>query len=192
MTIHLVRHPAPDIEAGRCYGRLDVGLSADGEADLARLTALLPRGTVWTSPALRCRRLATLLSPAPRIDDRLQELDFGDWEGMRWDDVPRAALDAWAADPAQVAPPGGETGAMLLRRVEAICRDLPARCVVVSHGGPIKLMAAILRGGTPDLLAPAPPLGSITEINPQARHDNTAHSVTTAQPPSTSPVTPPI
>jgi alpha-ribazole phosphatase len=193
MVVFLVRHPAPDIEPGRCYGRLDIDLSAQGRADLPRLTASLPRIPVWTSPARRCRRVADLLSPAPIIDPRLQELDFGAWEGLRWDDVPRAALDAWAAAPASFAPQGGESGAMLLDRVRSVCRDLPDHCIVISHGGPLKLMAAILRGQTPDLLAPAPPLGSITPVHPKQHSTvSTAHSTTTAQPPSTSPVNPPI
>jgi alpha-ribazole phosphatase len=32
---------------------------------------------------------------------------------------------------------------------------------IVSHGGPLKLLRALLRGGTPDLLAPAPAIGSV-------------------------------
>lgn len=186
--LFLVRHPAPAIEPGICYGRLDLDLSPAGEADLPRLLAALPRLPVWTSPARRCRRLADLLSATPTIDPRLQELDFGTWEGQPWDAIPRAALDTWAADPATFAAPGGESGASLLRRIESLGRDLPDAAIVVSHGGPLKLLAAILRGQQPDLLAPAPAIGSITH----ARKDSTAHSVTTAHPPSTSPVNPPI
>lgn len=186
--LYLVRHPAPAIAPGTCYGRLDLDLGPVGEAALPHLVAALPRLQVWTSPARRCRRLADLLSPAPIVDPRLQELDFGAWEGQPWDAIPRPALDAWAASPASFAAPGGETGAALLRRVRSVCRDLPADAIVISHGGPLKLMTAILRGEPPDLLAPAPPLGSITH----ASNDSTAHSLTTAHPPNTSPVNPPI
>ncbi len=203
MNILLVRHPAPDIEPGRCYGRLDIGLSANGQADLGRLAAsLIASGIVrvWTSPARRCRRLADALPAAPTVDDRLQELDFGDWEGRAWDDVPRRALDDWAADPFGFAPPGGESGAALIRRVEAACHDLRDAgedCIVISHGGPLKLMGAILRGGAPDLLAPAPPFGSVTHVSVphklrQASSVSTAQSTKTAHAPSTSPVNPPI
>lgn len=186
--LYLVRHPAPAIAPGTCYGRLDLDLGPVGEAALPHLVAALPRLQVWTSPARRCRRLADLLSPTPTIDHRLRELDFGAWEGLPWDAIPRAALDAWAAAPEAFAPPGGESGAALLHRIGSICRDLPASGIVISHGGPLKLIAAILRGEQPNLLAPAPPIGSITH----ARYDSTAHSVSTAHPPSTSPVNPPI
>ncbi len=93
------------------------------------------------------------------LDPRLLELDFGDWEGVSWDSVPRAALDRWAADPLGFCPPGGESGAALLRRVEdfacALFRD-GRPCLVVSHGGPLRLLPALLDGGAVDLLAPAP------------------------------------
>ncbi len=92
------------------------------------------------------------------LDPRLLELDFGDWEGSSWDAVPRAALDRWAADPLGFRPPGGESGAALVRRVQgfahALARDARP-CLVVSHGGPLRLLPALLAGEPVDLLAPA-------------------------------------
>ncbi len=52
----------------------------------------------------------------------------------------------------------------MLARVAAVHRDLMAAgedAAVVSHGGPLKLLAALLRGEAPDLLAPAPALDSM-------------------------------
>ena len=65
------------------------------------------------------------------------------------------------------APPGGESGASLVARVRAVHDDLRRAgesCLIVSHGGPLKILAALLRGETPDLLAPPPPLGSATNF----------------------------
>jgi alpha-ribazole phosphatase len=166
----LVRHPAPDIAGGICYGRLDVALRPDPAAVRAIVADLAAHrlARVWTSPAQRCRAVAEAFAAAAglplHIEPRLRELDFGRWEGVAWDSVPRAALDEWAADPLGFAPPGGETGAALLLRVRATHRALLAAgedCAVVAHGGPLKLLAALLRGEAPDPLAPAPPLGSV-------------------------------
>ena len=166
MLALLIRHPAVLVPPGTCYGRLDVDLHPDAAADAARLAALAAgfAGRVWTSPARRCRRIA---GAAAIADARLCELDFGAWEGLAWDAVPRAALDHWAAAPHDIAPPGGERGAALLARVAAFHADIRAAgadCVVVSHGGPLKLLAALLHGTAPDLLAPAPTLGSVSRI----------------------------
>jgi alpha-ribazole phosphatase len=108
--------------------------------------------------------VADAIGPA-RVDRRLLELDFGEWEGCAWDDVPRIALDAWAADPWGFAPPGGETGAALVGRTRSFATEIATGDhVVVSHGGPLKVLRHILRGASIDLLAPAPGLGSVMRI----------------------------
>ncbi len=166
MRILLVRHPAPDIAPGHCYGRLDVGLSAAGLLAADGLRARLGAAGIaqrTSSPARRCRTI----DEAATLDDRLQELDFGAWEGRPWDGIDRAALDAWAADPLGFAPPGGEAGAALLARVTAFATDLLRRgqdAIVITHGGPLRLLPALLQGQTPDLLAPAPPFGAVVEL----------------------------
>ena len=200
MRVLLIRHTATDLPAGTCYGRLDAGVrSPEAVDDLARSLALDGFGRVVTSPARRCQALADAVArrcgTEPIADERLLELDFGAWEGIAWDDVPRAELDAWAANPLTVAPRLGETGAALLRRVGRACEDIRtagADCVVVSHGGPLKLMRALLTGCKPDLLAQAPGLGSAATVRVPghmlASTDSATHSTTTAQAPSTSPV----
>jgi alpha-ribazole phosphatase len=163
----LIRHPAPEIAPGICYGRLDLALRPDAEPavrDIAAAVAAHRLSAVWSSPARRCRVVAEALGLPLHIDARLLELDFGAWEGRVWADVPRAALDAWAADPSGFAPPGGESGADLLARVRDVHRALATAgedAAIVSHGGPLKLLRALLRAETPDLLAPAPPIGSV-------------------------------
>jgi alpha-ribazole phosphatase len=174
MQVALVRHPAAQVARGVCYGRLDVRLAPAAAADIARIAVSLHGfGTrVWTSPARRCLVVARALTDAPVVDARLLEMDFGTWEGIPWDAVPRPDLDRWAADPAGFTPPGGESAAAVLARVAAFHADLVARgedCVVVAHGGPLKLLAALLRGEAPDVLAPAPGLGSVVMVAARAR-----------------------
>ena len=98
MRLHLIRHPKPLIESGICYGRLDCP-AEDVPSVADTLLAELPQGLpVWTSPLRRCHELATYLHARPMIDDRLAEMHFGEWEGRRWDDIPRAELDAFHDD----------------------------------------------------------------------------------------------
>ena len=116
MILHLIRHPLPLVAPGICYGRLDVAAENVPEA-AAALRAELPSGLpVWTSPLVRCRMLAEALHASPAVDDRLAEMDFGDWEGRAWDAIARTELDAWAADIAGYAPPGGESPLAVQRR----------------------------------------------------------------------------
>lgn len=151
MILHLIRHPKPVVEPGICYGRLDVAAenAALVAADLrAGLPGVLP---VWSSPLRRCRMLAEQLHPQPVIDERLAEMDFGAWEGCRWDDVPRAELDAWAADVAGYAPPGGESPRQLQQRALDFVAGLTVpEAVIVTHAGVIRVLLAHWQGLAPN------------------------------------------
>lgn len=143
MILHLIRHPQPVVAPGICYGRLDLAAknaTVVGERLRADLAPDLP---VWSSPLRRCLSLAECLHPAPLIDERLVEMDFGCWEGVRWDAVPRAELDAWAADVAGYAPPGGESPLMLQRRaLDFVAGLMVPEAVVVTHAGVIRCLLA--------------------------------------------------
>jgi alpha-ribazole phosphatase len=162
--IALIRHPPLAVAPGVCYGRHDLAI-----ADMASVAPIAQRvshlhGAVWTSPLRRCRIVADAIGQH-HIDPRLIEMDFGAWDGLNWDAIPRSQLDAWAADPLGFAPPGGETGASLVARVTSFHAALPAGDhVIVSHGGPLKVLSALLHGQPVDLLAPSPALGSVTFI----------------------------
>lgn len=194
MRLALVRHPEVAIAPGHCYGRLDLALTQAG-AERAAVIAAGLRGSgmsrVRSSPARRCRAVADATGLPVIADARLLELDFGAWEGMVWDEVPRDLLDQWAADPLGFAPPGGESGAALMRRVSAVFAEIAAAgedCAIVTHGGPLRLLSALAQGQPPDLLAAAPPMGSVRCYVLRASTDSTAHSASTEAAPSTSPV----
>lgn len=130
----LVRHAAVQIEAGICYGRLDVPADAEATAQTARALAdALPEHVahLTVSPRRRCVQLADALCALrpqlrPRIDPRLAEMDFGSWEGQRWDAIGAAALDAWSADFGTCRPGGGERVNDFLARVGAAFDDAAA------------------------------------------------------------------
>jgi alpha-ribazole phosphatase len=181
MQVALVRHPAAQIAAGICYGRTDLALSAEGLAALPRMADAVAGFTarcIWTSPARRCLAVAVAVAATRSLDilrdDRLLELDFGDWEGRNWNDVPRAALDRWAASPERFSAPGGESVSALIDRVgnfHNMLRRDGRDCIVVSHGGVLRVLRPLLRGEAVDLLVPAPALGAVeivTVISAQA------------------------
>ncbi|UCV28690.1 alpha-ribazole phosphatase family protein [Ferribacterium limneticum] len=151
MRLHLIRHPKPVIESGVCYGRHDCPAEDVVSVAGALLVELPPGLAVWSSPLRRCRELADRLHVRPIIDTRLAEMDFGLWEGRLWDEIPRAELDAWAADVAGYAPPGGESPRQLQRRaldfVDSL--DVP-EAVIVTHAGVIRTLLAHWQGLPPE------------------------------------------
>ncbi|GBR16542.1 phosphoglycerate mutase [Gluconobacter frateurii] len=170
LPVLLSRHPQVESAEGVCYGRQNMTLKAGWEPIASGLLTLakgIGCSIVYTSPSMRClavaRKLAEHSSLPVSQDERLQELNFGQWEGMTWADVPREALDSWAADPEGFSPPGGESGTNLRERVQSFWEDLirAARpALVISHGGPLRLLDGLARGIRPDLLAPSMPQGS--------------------------------
>ncbi|MCE3604221.1 histidine phosphatase family protein [Massilia sp. P8910] len=160
MRLYLVRHLAPMVAPGVCYGRTDLAVDPDLQAlALPALRAALPAGVpVFSSPLRRCADLAAALGGAAvRYDARLAELDFGDWEMRRWDDIDRAGVDAWAADMACYRPGGGESVLDMALRVAAFHADcmLPRipGAIVICHAGTIRLLSARARGLAPEAMA---------------------------------------
>jgi alpha-ribazole phosphatase len=155
----LVRHPQPQIAPGVCYGRSDLAVAPEHLAHtLAALSATLPRGLpIYSSPLQRCATLAAQLaaplqSPPPMLDARIAEIDFGDWELRHWDDIPRADIDAWAADLVHYHPGGGESVLQMAGRIAAFHADLQRQqqdAIVICHAGAMRLMLACHAGLTP-------------------------------------------
>ena len=145
MPLTLLRHTTPNHHQGLCYGRLDLDL-ADSflvEARIA-LAALGKMTAIYSSPLSRCMRLAEVME-----EPRLIEMDFGQWEGLPWSDLPREELDAWAEDFMHARPHGGESVAMLRERVLSALDDISkARSLdavlCVTHSGVIR---AAMAGG---------------------------------------------
>ena len=146
----LIRHTRPLVAEGVCYGSTDLELAPAFEDDAARVIEDLPTAErLVTSPLQRCRRLAerigSALDLAPVVDPRLREMDFGAWEGVPWDAIARAELDAWAADFLHARPHGGESVQMLYERARSAIADYRRTGrshVVVTHAGVIKATRA--------------------------------------------------
>lgn len=159
MKLTLVRHSTLDIAPQLCYGQSDVDVSAQFEQERLALQAKLENyhfDVVYSSPLQRCHKLAKALcadarmdlaAEAIKLDPRLQELSFGDWELLAWDAIPRDAFDLWANDYANLAPPNGETFSQLHARTQSFVTEVGAHShgkniLVVTHGGVIRSMLA--------------------------------------------------
>jgi alpha-ribazole phosphatase len=158
VRLALVRHAeTAEDTLGRCYGRLDVGLSVAGREQCARLTDVFrgePVRSVWASPAIRARETAEAIAAPHGLDVRIlesfQELDFGELEGRAYDEIAVSdpeLYERWMTAPTTVRFPGGESYADLQERVDAGIAALRAQpdaglVAVVTHGGVVR---AVLR-----------------------------------------------
>ncbi len=162
MTVILLRHGrstsnTAGILAGRSEG---VDLDDRGREQAAGLIDRigdLPIRAVVTSPLLRCRRtvapLAEALSLEPLVDDRLAEVDYGEWTGRKLGELTNEPL--WRvvqAHPSAAVFPGGEGLAQVQARAVAAVREHDRRLadqsgghalwVACTHGDVIKALIA--------------------------------------------------
>lgn len=154
----LVRHGETVPEArGICYGRLDVALSRHGVEQIRRAADLLSAfepDRIVSSPRVRALDSARLIGAACHLEVGIEsdfaELDFGDLEGMRYEEAARSYPDfyaAWMASPTEVTFPNGESYAAMSRRVAeryaaCLADSTDKSTVLVAHGGVIRIILA--------------------------------------------------
>lgn len=158
--IDLLRHGRVN-GGSRFLGRSDDLLSAEGWLEMQRAVAQGEWDLIVTSPRRRCSDFATALggqrSLAVIVEPALAEMNFGEWEGKTALELMTSsplALTRFWTDPDRYPPPGGEALAEFAWRVEDSWRQLFSahtgqRVLVVTHGGVIRLLAALTRGLPP-------------------------------------------
>lgn len=144
MTVILLRHGrSTSNTAGVLAGRADgVDLDDRGREQAVGLIdriAELPIRAVVCSPLLRCRRtinpLAETLCLEPFIDDRLSEVDYGEWTGRSIGDLAKEPLwQVVQAHPSAAVFPSGEGLAQVQVRAVAAIREYDRR-FTSEHGG---------------------------------------------------------
>jgi broad specificity phosphatase PhoE len=147
----IVRHGRTAANAsGLLLGRNDPPLDDVGAAQAAALAEVVgPIDRVVSSPLQRCRSTAACIAGeriGVEVDERLIELDYGEYDGRPLGDLPPGTWERWRSD-ITFTPPGGESIAALGRRVRSLLEELaPAaidgNVVAVTHVSPVKAAVA--------------------------------------------------
>ncbi|GHS95944.1 phosphoglycerate mutase [Synergistales bacterium] len=163
--IILVRHGQTEWNSSqRFQGRSDVPLDELGIEQAKKTAKRLSScslDAVYTSPLTRARQTADAIASyqankTPIVIDDLTEVNFGKWEGEYIPGLKeRCAQDLyrWFEDPFFYMPPGSETWPALAERISnglsVILSSEHKNVVVVSHGGAIRAIYALLLGFDP-------------------------------------------
>lgn len=176
----LVRHAQPLIAHGICYGHLDVPADQDATQQAAQSfakTFKIARRhnatssdtqpiSIYVSGLQRAQQLAdelflTLNNVAGlgelqlQTDLRLNEMNFGIWEGKTWSAIPKEALDQWSSDFAQHKFGGEESSQDVINRVHAVyqtCLEQAQTCnsndvIWITHAGVIRALLYLQKNG---------------------------------------------
>lgn len=146
MTIYLVRHTTPNIDKGICYGQADIDVTASFKEESKLILEKLenqPIENTISSPLQRCTKLAHVIDTNFTTAEQLKELDFGDWELKKWDDIPKLQLDPWMENYVNTAVTNGESYVNLYTRVISFYNNLQRNnSVLVTHAGVIRSILA--------------------------------------------------
>lgn len=155
--LHVVRHGRTAANAsGLLLGRADPDLDDEGRGQADAIAAVIPSGArVISSPLARCRQTASAIDPHHEIDERLLELDYGDFDLQPLSSIPAEVWQSWRAD-IDFAPPNGESLASLQSRVGGLLDEVAAGAVdedlvLVTHVSPIKAAMAWALGVDPSI-----------------------------------------
>jgi probable phosphoglycerate mutase len=161
-TLYLIRHGETDWNARRLLqGRRDIPLNEVGQGQAVVsgncLKWLLPANAsvdFIASPLTRTRqtieiirRQLGLVASDYRTDDRLMEINFGEWEGMDWQQIAERQPERFEArqlDPLNFIPKDGENYPHVFERVGSLLNSLQRDTVLVAHAGVLRSCLALL------------------------------------------------
>ncbi len=150
MEVYLVRHTTVQTLSDTCYGQADVALATTFEYEAEKVMQLLPSifDKIYSSPATRCHRLALKMGQEVEIENDLREMNFGDWEMQKWNNIPSPELDCWMLDFVNICPPNGENLTKLFARVSQFMEQLRnknfEKVLIVTHAGVLRCVWAYL------------------------------------------------
>ena len=187
MKISLLRH-GKTMQDGIYRGHTDVALTAHGLAQMQQAYAdfSLPVDYLVSSQLQRCAKFSKLIAPQEQLDERFQEMSFGDWDGKSraeiWQAQPEAVSAFWG-DPMESSAPNGETVLQLQTRamvalhehVKCAIAQKREHMLIVTHGGVIRaILGAVLHMGPKGLFNLNVPYSSVVRLHVACFEDDDA------------------
>ncbi|MGE8552842.1 MAG: alpha-ribazole phosphatase family protein [Chryseobacterium jejuense] len=149
MEIHLIRHTAVDNPENLCYGFAEMPLRKEYPEDFKNLNLDDNFDLVISSPAQRCRLLAEHFTLNYATDERLREMNFGNWELKKWAEIPEEEINPWYKDFINVKASGGENLIEMQTRVlsfwnELVIKKDREKILIIAHAGVIRLILQLI------------------------------------------------
>lgn len=110
MEIFVIRHTEVNNPDNICYGNYDIPLMKNFDIKSKNIFKNLPHkfDQIFSSPSKRCTDLLNSQNKNFITKRELRELEFGDWEGKKWDEINQKDLNFWMEDYVNRSPKNGE------------------------------------------------------------------------------------
>ena len=176
MNLFVIRHTKVDVKSGICYGQSNVGVADSFPNEKVKVASQLEGiyfDKIFCSPLFRCKFLAEGLIVKDKIvfDERLKELNFGDWELKSWDEIYNSPKGKIWMDNYQILPTlNGESYPEMVERVSSFYSELISKkynnVAIFTHAGVIRILKSIIEKLSIDELFSTfkPEYGSVTKF----------------------------
>ena len=157
MHFFFLRHTSLNVEPNIFYGQTDLDVSDSFRDELKIIKNKIKKENIninkmnlYSSPLKRCKKLAKSLKEKIYLDNRLKEMNLGDWEMKKFSSIPEAEIRSWEEDLLNYKIPNGETNKEFLSRLKNFTDEITQlsfdEVFIVAHAGSINGMISNLTG----------------------------------------------
>mgnify|MGYP006235715865 CR=1 FL=1 len=154
MKLFFLRHTSLNVEIDVFYGQTDLDVSDSFEEEVKLIQKKIKNFNidtnsikVYTSPLRRCIKLTNKLTENYIIDQRIKEMNLGDWEMKKMSSISNKEKLDWENNLLSFKIPNGESNNEFLKRLKSFLEDI-FKCnedaLIVCHAGSINGMLSLL------------------------------------------------
>ena len=154
MKLFFLRHTSLNVEIDVFYGQTDLDVSDRFEEEVKLIQKKIKNFNidtnsikVYSSPLKRCIKLTNKLTENYIVDERIKEMNLGDWEMKKMSSISKREKLDWENNLLSFKIPNGESNNEFLKRLKSFLEDLfefNEDALIVCHAGSINGMLSLL------------------------------------------------
>ena len=154
MKLFFLRHTSLNVEIDVFYGQTDLDVSDRFEEEVKLIKKKIKNFNidtnyikVYSSPLKRCIKLTNKLTKNYIVDERIKEMNLGDWEMKKMSSISKKEKLDWENNLLSFKIPNGESNNEFLKRLKSFLEDifkLNEDALIVCHAGSINGMLSLL------------------------------------------------
>ena len=154
MKLFFLRHTSLNVEIDVFYGQTDLDVSDSFEEEVKLIQKKIKNFNidtnsikVYSSPLKRCIKLTNKLTENYIVDERIKEMNLGDWEMKKMSSISKKEKLDWENNLLSFKIPNGESNNEFLKRLKSFLEDIfkfNEDALIVCHAGSINGMLSLL------------------------------------------------
>ena len=154
MKLFFLRHTSLNVDIDVFYGQTDLDVSDRFEQEVKLIQKKIKNFNidtnsikVYSSPLKRCIKLTNKLTKNYIVDERIKEMNLGDWEMKKMSSISKKEKLDWENNLLSFKIPNGESNNEFLKRLKSFLDDIfkfNEDALIVCHAGSINGMLSLL------------------------------------------------